>query len=177
MCLFDSFAIVNAYIAWRNHILKDKPEEQRKWEKYGVREARLKLITLWAKRCGRHYEKMKPHKNKRLRRVITHWFYKDYLVWCMSWRACLSSLVQSIIMSPWEYQLDLRIVSSVVWKRGRCVGDAPLILAMCFPFVPLPSETVSKLCIICGTRFECIVVRYLKYVQLEIRRNYSKFIP
>ena len=43
--LFDSFAIVNPYIAWRNHILKDKPENERKWRKYGVRAARLSLIT------------------------------------------------------------------------------------------------------------------------------------
>ena len=43
--LFDSFALVNPFIAWRNQVLKDRPEKERSWVKYGVQEARLKLIT------------------------------------------------------------------------------------------------------------------------------------
>ena len=67
--LFDSFAVVNAYIAWRNHILKDKPEKESKLQKYSIREARLKLIERWAKRCSRHYKRTRPHRNKRQRIV------------------------------------------------------------------------------------------------------------
>ena len=32
--LFDSFAIVNSYIAWKNHILKGKPKKHRAYKKY-----------------------------------------------------------------------------------------------------------------------------------------------
>jgi len=62
--LFDSFAIVNAYIAWKNHILKGKPEKHRAYKKYSVREARLALIEIWAKRAMRHYKAPKPHAKK-----------------------------------------------------------------------------------------------------------------
>ncbi len=43
--LFDSFVVVNSFIAWRNHILKGKPEKQRTWKKCGIRAARLQLIA------------------------------------------------------------------------------------------------------------------------------------
>ena len=69
--LFDSFALVNPFIAWRNQVLKDRPEKERSWVKYGVREARLKLITRWAKRASRHYEATQPHKKKR-RRLVSY---------------------------------------------------------------------------------------------------------
>ena len=39
--LFDSFGIVNSYIAWKNHILKGKPAKERKYVKFGIRETRL----------------------------------------------------------------------------------------------------------------------------------------
>ena len=32
--LFDSFAIVNSYIAWKNHILKGRPKKHRAYKKY-----------------------------------------------------------------------------------------------------------------------------------------------
>ena len=67
--LFDSFAIVNPFIAWRNHILKDQPEKDRKLQKYSIREARLKIIEKWAKRCSRHYKRTRPHRSKRQRVV------------------------------------------------------------------------------------------------------------
>ena len=55
--LFDSFVVVNSFIAWRNNILEGRPEKEHKWRKYSIREARLQLITRWAKRWLRHYEK------------------------------------------------------------------------------------------------------------------------
>ena len=69
--LFDSFAVVNAYIAWKNHVLKDKPDSEklRKSIKYGVRNFRLKLIQRWAKKAMRHYAQTQPHKNKRQKLV------------------------------------------------------------------------------------------------------------
>jgi len=69
--LFDSFAVVNSFIAWRNHILKGRPEKERAWKKYGIREARLQLITRWAKRCSLHYERAQAHKKKRMR-IVTN---------------------------------------------------------------------------------------------------------
>ena len=45
-------------------MLKDKPETERSWVKYGVREARLKLITRWAKLASRHYEATQLQKEK-----------------------------------------------------------------------------------------------------------------
>ena len=68
--LFDSYAVVNAFIAWRNFKLKGRPEKERAYRKYGIRQARLDLIQRWCKRCSRHYKLRKPHKNKRLKRVI-----------------------------------------------------------------------------------------------------------
>ena len=69
--MFDSFAVVNSFIAWRNHILKGRPEKERAWKKYGIREARLQLITRWAKRCSLHYERDQAHKKKRMR-IVTN---------------------------------------------------------------------------------------------------------
>ena len=43
----DSFAIVNPFIAWRNHILRGKSEKAKKHLKYGIRQARLSLIQRW----------------------------------------------------------------------------------------------------------------------------------
>ena len=68
--LFDSYAVVNAFIAWKNFKFKGRPEEERAYRKYGIRQARLNLIQRWCKRCSRHYKLTKPHKNKRLKRVI-----------------------------------------------------------------------------------------------------------
>ena len=69
--LFDSFAVVNAYIGWKNHVLKDKPDREKlkKSIQYGVRNFRLKLIQRWAKKAMRHYAKTQPHKNKRRKLV------------------------------------------------------------------------------------------------------------
>ena len=68
--LFDSFAIVNSYIAWKNHILKGKPKKHRAYKKYSMREARLALIERWAKRAMRHYKAPQPHAKKRRRLVL-----------------------------------------------------------------------------------------------------------
>ena len=70
--LFDSFVTVNSYIAWKNHILKGRPEKDRGWLKYGIREARLQLISRWAKRCSRHYQRTKPHIEKFLESEFTN---------------------------------------------------------------------------------------------------------
>ena len=69
--LFDSYVIVNAYIAWKNHILKGKPKAHHVRRKYQIRQVRLKLIHRWTKRCSRHYEATQPHRQKRLRTVNT----------------------------------------------------------------------------------------------------------
>ena len=68
--LFDSYAVVNAFIAWKNFKLKGRPEKERAYRKYGIRQARLDLIQRWCKRCSRHYKLTQPHKNKLLKRVI-----------------------------------------------------------------------------------------------------------
>ena len=68
--LFDSYAVVNAFIAWRNFKLKGRPEKERSYRKCGIRQARLDLIQRWCKRCSRHYKATKPHKNKHLKRVM-----------------------------------------------------------------------------------------------------------
>ena len=68
--LFDSYAVVNAFIAWKNFKLKGRPEKERAYRKYGIRQVRLDLIQRWCKRYSRHYKLTKPHKNKRLKWVI-----------------------------------------------------------------------------------------------------------
>ena len=68
--LFDSYAVVNPFIAWRNFKLKGKPEKERAYRKYGIRQARLDLIQKWTKLCSRHYKETIPHKKKRIRLVI-----------------------------------------------------------------------------------------------------------
>ena len=70
--LFESFALVNSFIAWRNQVLKDRSEKEGSWVKYGVQEARLKLITRWAKRASRHYEATQPEKKKTSAFSIIH---------------------------------------------------------------------------------------------------------
>ena len=76
--LFDSYAVVNAFIAWRNFKLKCRPEKERAYRKYGIRQARLDFIQRWCKRCSRHYKLTKPHKNKRMKRVMI--LYNNQLV-------------------------------------------------------------------------------------------------
>ena len=61
---------MNSYIAWKNHILKGKPEKHRAYKKYSVREARLALIEIWAKLAMRHYKAPQPHAKKRRRLVL-----------------------------------------------------------------------------------------------------------
>ena len=61
-------------------MLEGRPEKERAWRKYGIREARLQLITRWAKRYSRHYEKVQTHKKKRMRivpkfRSVSHNLY------------------------------------------------------------------------------------------------------
>ena len=68
--LFDSYAVVNPFIAWRNFKLKGKPEKERAYRKYGIRQARLDLIQKWTKLCSRHYKVTLPHKKKRIRLLI-----------------------------------------------------------------------------------------------------------
>ena len=68
--LFDSYVVVNSFIARRNHVLSGRPSKERAYKKYGIREARLELITRWAKRCSRHYKRTQPHRQKRLRMVL-----------------------------------------------------------------------------------------------------------
>ena len=51
--------------------MKGRPEKERAWKKYGIREARLQLITRWAKRCSLHYERAQAHKKKRMR-IVTN---------------------------------------------------------------------------------------------------------
>ena len=60
---------VNAFIAW-NFKLKGRPEKERAYRKYDIRQTRLDLIQRWCKRCSRHYKLTQAHKNKRLKRVI-----------------------------------------------------------------------------------------------------------
>ena len=74
--LFDSYAVVNPFIAWRNFKLKGRPEKERAWNKYGIREARLQIITRWCKRCSRHYKQTRPHRKKRL------WIVTAYDITC-----------------------------------------------------------------------------------------------
>ena len=62
--------MVNAFIAWKNFKLKGRPEKERAYRKYGIRQARLDLIQRGCKRCSRHYKLTKPHKNKRVKRVM-----------------------------------------------------------------------------------------------------------
>ena len=50
--LFDSYAVVNVFIAWRNFKLKGRPEKEQAYRKYGIRQARLDLIQRWC----RHYK-------------------------------------------------------------------------------------------------------------------------
>ena len=40
--------------------------------KCGIKGARLRLITRWAKRCSRHYKKVLPRKTKRMR-IVTQY--------------------------------------------------------------------------------------------------------
>ena len=68
--LFDSYAVVNAFIAWKNFKLKGRPEKERAYRKYGIRQAQVDLIQRWCKRCSRHYAPTQPHRNKRLKRVM-----------------------------------------------------------------------------------------------------------
>ena len=43
--LFDSYAVVNPFIAWRNFKLKGKTEQERAYMKHGIRQARLDQLT------------------------------------------------------------------------------------------------------------------------------------
>ena len=101
--------MVNSYIAWRNHHLKGKPENQRKWVKYGMREARLELITRWAKRAMRHYPKTQPHKNKR-RRIVTQVYLMNLpFKWAWRVRTCATGIAVS------------RETSKIAWRpRSLC---------------------------------------------------------
>ena len=126
MCLFDSYAIVNPFITWRNFILKDRPEKERKWVKYGIREARLKLITRWVKRCGRHYKQKQPHRKKRQRRVLVLFLY---VIVCIH---CLVSLheLNSMPLKPGSLHHDEPLSMPV--GSGHCVICGKKTKNMCW---------------------------------------------
>ena len=115
LALFDSYVIVNAFIAWRNHILSGRPEKERSWRKYGIRAARLSLITRQAKRCSRHYPPTQPHKNKEKHACILY----------VSSDAFLSNLGQSTTTIQFRIQQDR---DPTVWSVGKqphiFAGDA-----------------------------------------------------
>ena len=69
LSLFDSYVIVNSYIAWKNNIIKGEPESHHYCKKYQIRQVRLRLIQRWTKRCSRHYKATQPHRQKRLQIV------------------------------------------------------------------------------------------------------------
>ena len=126
--LFDSYVVVNSFIAWRNHILSGRPEKERCHKKYGIREARLKLIPRWAKRCSRHYKRTEPHRQKRLRLVIIN-IYQIVIVvtvqWlCVSWKLLLWKWAHSITTSLSKCQQALVAVSYARKKRNTAAGDA-----------------------------------------------------
>ena len=115
LALFDSYVVVNAFIAWRNHILSGRPEKERSWRKYGIRAARLSLITRWAKRCSRHYPPTQPHKNKRQKLVnsLTKRNMHVYCMWarmpsCQTWdkaprqSSSESSRIETQLCGLWE---------------------------------------------------------------------------
>ena len=60
---------MNAYIAWKNHVLKGKPKAHHDRKKYQVRQVRLNLIHRGTKRYSRHYAAIQPDRKKRLRTV------------------------------------------------------------------------------------------------------------
>ena len=148
--LFDSFVVVNSFIAWRNHVLKGRPEKERAWKKYGIREARLQLITRWAKRCSRHYQKTQPHKNKRMR-LVTYKNFKSF--WVVSWKVRQSSHRHRTMMRPSRCQ-DQAVVLYVVQKQSFAVGGVVWISKMCSLCAPHQSEIVYGRCMNFETKFE-----------------------
>ena len=98
LALFDSYVVVNAFIAWRNHILSGRPEKERSWKKYGIRAARLSLITRWAKRCSRHYPPTLPHKNKR-QKLVNSFAKSKRFVYC-TWDQLRSR--ETWDKAPWQ---------------------------------------------------------------------------
>ena len=108
-------------------MVKDRPEKERFWVKYGVREARLKLITRWAKRASRHYEATQPHKQK-LRRLVSYTCKTVYLFVVVSSRLMLSGLAQNIMMNLATYHSKAGdIALSVENGQGKCAGVAAKI--------------------------------------------------
>ena len=145
--LYDSYAVVNAFIAWRNFKLKCRPEKERAYRKYGIRQARLDLIQRWCKRCSRPYKLTKPHKNKRMKRVMI---------------LCNNQLVESDLKLPifswkasWRDTNGGKATASIVERRQvYSTGDACLNWMISFRFVPHPCEIVWKRCMRCGMRYK-----------------------
>ena len=143
--------VVNAYIAWKNFKLKGRPEKERAY--YGIRQARLDLIQRWCKRCSRHYKLTKPHKNKRLKRVMI---------------LCNNQLVEttyfelkSMPVKPGSLYHDEP--ADIPKGQGYCVVCGKKTWVQCwgcllelkdvFPVVPHPWEIAFKRCMRCGMRY------------------------
>ena len=111
-------------VTFFHEILKNRPEKKRSWVKYGAREARLKLITQWAKLASRHYEAIQPHKKKR-RRLVSYTYELPIHFVVMSSKLTLSDLAQNIMMNPAPYHsMVMDIVLFVENGQERCAGAA-----------------------------------------------------
>ena len=152
---------------WKKHILKGRPEKERKWLKYGIREARLQLISRWPKRCSRHYQRTKPHKQKRQRIVISK---SSYNLSLLSWKAHQSRHTHCIMKYLWKCHLDQVIVSYVVPRRSYAVGDAVWIYGEYFLYVQLRIVIAFNRC----TRFE-MEYRWLISITQMMNMEYQHF--
>ena len=164
--LFDSFVVVNSYIAWKNHILKGRSEKERGWLKYGMWEARLQLITKWSKRCSRHYQRTKPHKKKRQRMVTSK---RSQILNLLGWKAHPSSQTHCIMKNLYKCQSAQDLASYVVLKRSYVVRGAVWVYREYFLCAQLQSVTASNKCTGSETKY-----RYLNSILWK--RNFNLFL-
>ena len=134
------------------------------YRKYGIRQTRLDLIQRWCTRCSRHYKLTKPHKNKRMKRVMI---------------LCNNQLVETTYFElksmpvkpgslyhdePADIPRGKATALFVERRRDYNAGDACLNWRMSFRFVPHPWEIVFKRCMRCGTRYESLNLNQSRFL-------------
>ena len=158
---------------WRNHVLSGRPSKERAYKKYDIREARLKLITRWVKRCSRHYKRTQPHRQKRLRMVLAY-LYETLCRYCtlyMSWKRLQWSQGKHITTRRCHYQQDRERVSFVSGGHISVAGAARQLLAGLFLCVlSLSDHNATCSCITCETSFE-----YLNFADVILSVKNRRF--
>ena len=132
--LFDSFAIVNSYIAWKNHILKGKPKKHRAYKKYRAGSP-FGVDRKMGQACYASLQGTTASCKKKRRRLVLS-LQKTVVIQSYHWAQSESHTAG--VKAPWwahraTIQVGVKLCNAGNLPSGT-VGAVQRILVVCFQF-------------------------------------------